>query len=86
MRARLVQLVGSIREMAKYGPMKPPDKAGIDKVEEEYAGAIVDKNEYYQGDPQGLRTGNGPGPQLADTIERVAMDTESVIDKVEFLI
>ena len=32
MRARLMQLVGGIREMAKYGPMKQPDKAGIDTV------------------------------------------------------
>jgi hypothetical protein len=32
MRIRLQQLVGSIRELAKYGPMKPPDKAGLDEV------------------------------------------------------
>jgi hypothetical protein len=32
MRLRLQQLVGGIRELARYGPMKPPEKAGIDKV------------------------------------------------------
>ncbi len=32
MRLRLQQLIGAIRELALYGPMKPLDKAGIDKV------------------------------------------------------
>ena len=32
LRLRLQQLIGGIGELALYGPMKPPDKAGIDKV------------------------------------------------------
>jgi len=32
LRIRLKQLCGSIRELAKYGPMKPPDKVGLDEV------------------------------------------------------
>ena len=32
LRLRLQQLVGAIRELALYGPMKPPDKASIDQV------------------------------------------------------
>jgi hypothetical protein len=32
MRLRLGQLCGAIRELARYGPMKPPDKAGLDEV------------------------------------------------------
>jgi hypothetical protein len=32
LRIRLLQLCGAIRELAKYGPMKQPDKAGLDEV------------------------------------------------------
>lgn len=32
LRLRLGQLCGAIRELALYGPMKPPDKAGLDEV------------------------------------------------------
>jgi hypothetical protein len=34
----------------------------------------VDKGAAYAADPQGQRTGNGPGPQLAATLERVCQD------------
>eukprot|EP01036_Dinobryon_divergens_P023920 gene23920-32318_t len=79
MRLRLQQLVGGLREMALYGPMKPPDKAGLDEINEKYNGAVLDKNQYYQADPTGVRTGNGVGPQLQETIERVCTDTEAVL-------
>ena len=79
-RLRLAQLAGSIRELAKYGPMKPPDKAGLDVIQEEHNGLVIDKNEYYQPDPTGARTGNGPGPQLASTMERVAADAEALLN------
>ncbi len=82
LRIRLMQLVGSLRELSKYGPMKPPDKAGLDEINERYENMSISKNEYYQPDPTGMRTGNGPGPQLSETIERVISDTESVLDKV----
>ncbi len=32
LRIRLLQLCGAIIELAKYGPMKQPDKAGLDDV------------------------------------------------------
>jgi hypothetical protein len=32
MRIRLQQLCGGLRELAKYGPMKPLDKCGLDEV------------------------------------------------------
>jgi hypothetical protein len=32
LRLRLMQLSGGIREAARYGPMKQPDKAGLDEV------------------------------------------------------
>jgi hypothetical protein len=82
MRLRLGQLVGAIREMAKYGPMKHPNKAGLDQIGETYNNETVEKGQYYQPDPTGTRTGNGTGPQLTETIERVACDTESVLSPV----
>jgi len=63
MRLRLGQLAGGLRELGTHGPMKPPDKAGLDSIDEDYKGAKVDKGEFYQADPTGLRTGNGPGPR-----------------------
>lgn len=81
LRIRLKQLIGGILELGRYGPMKKPDKAGIDEINEKYNGETIEKTEYYQPDPTGMRTGNGPGPQLVETIERVAKDTESVLTK-----
>jgi hypothetical protein len=52
------------------------------QIAEKYNGEIIAKNEYYSPDPTGTRTGNGVGPQLSDTIERVAMDAEEAISKV----
>lgn len=82
LRIRLKQLTGSIRELAQYGPMKHPNKAGIDEIQEKYNNELIEKNEYYQPDPTGNRTGNGVGPQLSETIERVARDVEALLDKV----
>ena len=80
-RIRLFQLAGSIRDLAKHGPMKPTDKVGLDVIQEE-DGVYIEKSDYYQADPAGMRTGNGPGPQLMDTMERVAADAESLLTKV----
>ena len=80
-RIRLFQLAGSIRELAKHGPMKASDKVGLDVIQEE-DGVYIEKLEHYQADPTGMRTGNGPGPQLMDTMERVAVDAESLLTKV----
>lgn len=82
LRIRLSQLAGGIRELARHGPMKNPKDAGLDEIQEKYNNAHVDKNEYYSPDPTGNRNGNGVGPQLSETIERVAMDVEAALDKV----
>jgi hypothetical protein len=82
LRIRLKQLSGAIRELAQFGPMKHPSKAGIDEIQEKYNNEVIDKDEYYQADPTGIRTGNGVGPQLTETIERVARDVEAILDKV----
>ena len=79
-RIRLQFLVDNVRELAKHGPMKPPDQRGLDEIKEE-EGEKIEKGEYYQSDPLGNRTGNGPGPQLADTIEKVSLDALAAINK-----
>ena len=84
LRLRLAQLVGGIREMGKYGPMKHPDKVGLDEIAATYGGQQIERNEYYEADPTGMRTGNGVGPRLMDTIERVAQDAEQVLSKVGY--
>lgn len=81
MRLRLMVLSSAIRDLAKYGPMKPPDKAGLDEIEEEYNGVVISRNPHYSADPTGQRTGNGVGPQLSETMERVALDAEGLLDK-----
>lgn len=82
LRIRLRQLAGGLHELAQHGPMKPPDKAGIDDIQERYNQERIDKGEFYNPDPTGTRTGNGLGPQLSSTMEQVTRDVESVLDKV----
>ena len=81
LRIRLGQLVGAVRDLARHGPMKPPDKQGIDHNEEQFNQIKIDKNVYYCEDPQGIRNGNGIGPQITEVIEKVAVDAEAAIDK-----
>lgn len=81
LRVRLTYLAMAIRDLAKYGIAKRPDKVGLDEIDEEYNGVTIDRNPFYTADPTGQRTGNGVGPQVSDTIERVAKDTESLLDK-----
>merc|ERR1719231_720247 len=61
--------------------MKKPDDQGIDTLKEQHEGAIIDKGANYFPDPSGNRTGNGPGQQLADVLEKVVADAEAAIDK-----
>eukprot|EP01040_Poterioochromonas_malhamensis_P005469 gene5469-5872_t len=81
LRIRLRQLCGGILDLAKHGPMKHPQKAGIDEIQERYNGEVIDKNEFYCPDPTGNRTGNGVGPHLTETIERVVREVDAILDK-----
>jgi hypothetical protein len=85
LRIRLRQLSGGIRELAQHGPMKNPQKAGLDDIQEKYNGESIEKGEFYSADPTGMRTGNGVGPQLSETIETVAREVEGILDKVSLL-
>jgi hypothetical protein len=80
-RLRVRILAASIRELGKHGVMKKIDEQGLDDIKEKYEGVELEKNEWYSPDPTGLRCGNGPGPQMAATLERVAKDAEDYVDK-----
>ena len=82
LRIRLRQLSGGILDLARHGVMKHPQKQGIDEIQEKYNNESIEKNEFYQADPTGMRTGNGVGPQLTETIERVSREVEGILDKV----
>jgi len=78
-RIRLNMLVGAIRELASHGPMKPQEDHGIDSIKEQYEGAAIEKGSTYNPDPGGVRTGNGPGPELSETLARVCQDAEDAL-------
>ena len=80
-RLRVKVLAPSLRELAKHGPMKKMEEQGLDEIKEKYEGAQLVKNEWYCPDPIGLRTGNGPGPQLSVVLNRVADEAEAYVDK-----
>merc|ERR1711971_510687 len=61
LRARVI--VEAARGLASFGPMKQPDKAGVDKISDLGVDGSVDVD--YSPDPNGLRTGIRPSPQLA---------------------
>lgn len=82
LRIRLRQVLGGLVDLAEYGPMKDPNKAGLDEIHEKYAGESIEKGEFYKPDPTGVRTGNGVSSQLKDTIEQVMNDVQSALDKV----
>lgn len=81
-RIRLAQLCGGLMDLAEHGPMKHPNKAGIDEIQEKYNDETIEKGEFYKPDPTGVRNGNGVGPHLMETFERVVRDIQSVLDKV----
>jgi hypothetical protein len=60
--------------------MKPSDKMGSDDLQERFQGMKIEKTEHYKSDPSGIRTGNGPGPEYADILEKVAQDAEEALD------
>eukprot|EP00622_Pseudochattonella_farcimen_P007223 FR743160.1.p1 GENE.FR743160.1~~FR743160.1.p1 ORF type:complete len:234 (+),score=38.88 FR743160.1:47-703(+) len=48
-------------------------------MKEQYEGAALEKSTHYAADPSGMRTGNGPGPQLSETLEQVCADAEAAL-------
>jgi hypothetical protein len=52
------------------------------QIKEQYERAAIEKSTDYNPDPAGVRTGNGPGAQLAETIESVCKDAEDALSPV----
>ena len=48
-------------------------------MKEQYEGVALEKSAHYAADPSGMRTGNGPGPQLSETLEQVCADAEAAL-------
>lgn len=68
-RIRIVALAEALEQLSQHGISKPLDQFGLGKDLE------ADKSsDSYHPDPLGHRTGNGPGPTLASTLNRVSTD------------
>jgi hypothetical protein len=59
-----MKLIDAACQLAIHGRAKHPEKQGLDEVSER-VGELVEKNEYYNADPLGIRDGNACEPKLA---------------------
>lgn len=75
-------MIGSLFELGKYGPMKPSNAIGIDELQEKLTGKLIEKGEFYESDPMGIRTGNGAGPTIVKAFDKVIQDAEAALDQV----
>jgi len=87
-RLRLGRLCASALGLADYGPEKRENEKGLDTIQmeaDEDAAKHGEKvperhrNEYYQEDPTGSRTGNRCRPELADVIKKTVQDAQECI-------
>eukprot|EP00947_MAST-08B_sp_MAST-8B-sp1_P005003 g5003.t1 len=87
LRLRIEQLCGACDELGKHGPMKPPDKMGIDEIEDQGAEQAMvevkqaERSANYAADPLGHRTGNAPDAKVAGVIAKTCADARAYIDK-----
>eukprot|EP00945_MAST-04E_sp_MAST-4E-sp1_P004056 g4056.t1 len=87
-RLRVERLCGYALQLADYGPAKPAKERGLDHLQEEadqaalaHGEAVPDRkrNEYYQEDPLGGRTGNRCKPELAAVIKKTVEDARAAV-------
>ena len=87
MRLRIEQLCGACDELAKHGPMKPPDAQGIDTVEDMGTEAALveckqgERSGNYAADPLGHRTGNAPAAKVGEVLAKTCADARAYVDK-----
>jgi hypothetical protein len=88
MRLRLGRLCASALGLADYGPEKREAEKGLDTIQmeaDEDARKHGEKvpvrvrNEWYQEDPTGSRTGNRCRPDLAEVIKKTVADAQELI-------
>lgn len=66
-------------DLGKHGVMRKPEDFGIDHIQEQ-GGKVIERGPNYQEDPLGQRTGNGPGTQMEETLNRVATDATNLLN------
>lgn len=87
MRLRIEQLCGACDELAKHGPMKPPDAQGIDTVEDMGTETALveckqgERSGNYAADPLGHRTGNAPAAKVGEVLAKTCADARAYVDK-----
>jgi hypothetical protein len=77
LRLRCGRLAVAMRQLAKYGPMKPEAQRGLS--EEEVSGAS-DSKMAADADPTGIRVGAPPSPQAAQTLVATSQALEATVD------
>ena len=87
-RLRLQRLCASALGLADYGPEKRENEKGLDTIQAEadedakkHGERVPDRvrNEYYQEDPTGARTGNRCRPDLSEVIKKTVEDAKELI-------
>jgi len=77
LRGRVRRLVGGVRDLAKYGPMKPEAERGL--TEEQINALGSEKKEVSGADPIGVRVGQAPAEQLQQTLNQCAAAAEESV-------
>ena len=80
-RLRIQRLKLEGEELAKYGVAKHPEKQNLDEYQENFGYGKVEKQEHYNADPTGRRTGNRCDPKVAETLLKTLGDAEAAISK-----
>jgi hypothetical protein len=71
-RMRVRRLVGAVRQLVKYGPMKPHDKHGLSEEQINAKG----NDQLYTGDPLGMREGKPCDKTVGETLLKCATTAE----------
>jgi hypothetical protein len=77
LRLRVRRLVSGVRQLAKYGPMKHPDKYGLSEAQINAKGDS--QLHCAHDDPLGMRVGKACLPTVAKTMEKCAADAEAAV-------
>lgn len=77
LRLRVKRLAAGVRELAKYGPMKPEEKRGLSEEQLNYEGKGM--KDVPGADPLGVREGVAPNATVAETMNKCAGDLEATV-------
>jgi len=83
-RLKIAQLTYQCERLGEFGPLKRPDRQGIDTILEEAGedfGRTTNKNKFYKPDPMGQRTGNACDPKLLRVLNKTIEDARAACSK-----